>query len=119
MWGTDLRVPVQQTESDDAVSSPTITLVIIGNVRLYRDGLAAALAQYADIDVAGSFECDASAVDHVAALKARLVLVDVAARGSLELMRELRQRVHATRIVAFAVEEQQASLLAFAEAGVS
>jgi DNA-binding NarL/FixJ family response regulator len=96
-----------------------ISLVIIGNVRLYREGLASALGGHRDINVLGAFECRASVRERITKSDPQAVLVDIAARESLDVVRLLRQHSPNTKLVAFAVDEQDPALIAFAEAGVS
>lgn len=96
-----------------------ISLVIVANVRLYRQGLVAALRSRTDIDVVGAFECTPSAHDQIVACDPQVVLVDIAARASLDVVRRLRQQSSNTKLVAFAVDELDPALVAFAEAGVA
>lgn len=96
-----------------------VTLAIIANVRLYREGLASALGSHDDLEIVGVFDCHASGLDRVLAADPQVVLIDVAARESLDVVRGLRQHGPTVRLVAFAVDEQESGLVAFAEAGVA
>jgi two-component system nitrate/nitrite response regulator NarL len=103
----------------DRMTPGTIRLVIIGNVRLYREGLAVALSGRRDIDLLGAFECHPAVGEQVIAGDPHVVLIDVAARQSLEVVRALRRDCPKTKLVAFAVDEQDPALFAFAEAGLA
>jgi two-component system nitrate/nitrite response regulator NarL len=96
-----------------------VRLAVIGSVRLYREGLATALARQEDIEVVGSLACHPSVVDRLSVTLAEVVLIDVAARDSLDTVHALRQKCPNTKVVAFAVDERDSGFVGFAEAGVA
>jgi two-component system, NarL family, nitrate/nitrite response regulator NarL len=102
----------------DAPRAP-IRLLIVIDVRLYREGLAATLADHKHLFVAGTVGCYAEALPAVVNLKPDVVIIDVALADSLNLMRELRAKTPTTRIVAFAVDEDISAILDCAEAGAA
>jgi DNA-binding NarL/FixJ family response regulator len=95
-----------------------IRVMVVGDVRLYREGIAASLEHRADLEVvclarsgdalARAGECD---VD--------VVVLDMAMAESLDLVRRLTGAVSGLRIVAFAVEETEHDVLLCAEAGAA
>lgn len=103
---------------DKVVTSNTpITVLIAVAVRLYREGLAESLGAHACLQVHGAVGC---LVDAQAAVRNRrpdVVIVDIGLEDSLSLMRTLRAECSETRILAFAVREDIASILSCAEAG--
>lgn len=98
---------------------PRIRTLIAIDVRLYREGLAATLRAQEALQVAGTAASRDETMAAVAALSPDLVIVDVAMAGALELMRDLRAQTPATRIVAFAVDEEISAVLDCAEAGAA
>ena len=103
---------------DGSRRNRTISVLIVADVRLYREGLAASLSSRDHLQV---FAVSATRLD--AATRARelapdVVIVDIATRESLELIRDLHDQVP-TKILAFAVEEVTSDILECAEAGAA
>lgn len=95
-----------------------ITVAIVGDVRLYREGVATALARCENLEILGTVPCTTSAVQRLLAAAPAVVLLDAAAPKALDAVRYLRRMLPSTKLVAFAVEERNADLLTMAEAGV-
>jgi len=105
-------------EREPAVTQ--ITLVIVSDVRLYREGIAAALAHRGRIAVLATASSVAESLDCVRSLSPDVVVVDMAIRDSLAGIRSLATRTTpGTKIVAFAVDELESEIASCAEAGVS
>jgi DNA-binding NarL/FixJ family response regulator len=100
-------------------SRPRIRTLIVIDVRLYREGLAATLGSHENLHVAGTAGSRADAFSAVDESKPDVVIVDVALAEALDLMRELRAQTPTTRIVAFAVDEDISAILDCAEAGAA
>jgi two-component system, NarL family, nitrate/nitrite response regulator NarL len=100
-------------------SRRAIGVLIVADVRLYREGLATSLAsrEHLFVVATSSDRSDARAKVHEAGPD--VVVVDVAMRESLELIRDLRREAGATKILAFAVEEVASDILDCAEAGAA
>jgi len=94
------------------------TLIVI-DVRLYREGLTANLCDRECLFVAGTAGSRADALLAVHTHTPDVVIIDVALAQSLDLMRDLRAQTPATRIVAFAVDEDVSAILDCAEAGAA
>jgi two-component system, NarL family, nitrate/nitrite response regulator NarL len=95
-------------------------VLIVADVRLYREGLAGSLATCSRFDVVGACANRAEGRDRVLQLHPDVVLVDVAAtEDSLELIRDLRSEVPGCKVLAFAVEENGAHIIECAEAGAA
>jgi DNA-binding NarL/FixJ family response regulator len=99
--------------------SATVRLLIVIEVRLYREGLAATLRDHPRLTIVGTADGRAAAVEVVRQQTPDLVIIDVALPESLDLMRDLRAQTPATRIVAFAVHEDITAVLDCAEAGAA
>jgi len=91
---------------------------VISDVRLYREGLISLLASQTQLDIVGTGG-SADFSDRISALRPDVLLLDLAARGSLTIPRCAQQVLPAVRTVAFAVGEADENVLACAEAGFS
>lgn len=96
-----------------------ITLLIVGDVRLYREGLAASLASRTHFAIAATSASRADALTKVLTHAPDVVIIDMATPESLELMGDLRREAAETRILAFAVQEVPSDILVCAEAGAA
>src|SRR4029453_7780753 len=95
----------------------TTGVLIVADVRLYREGLAGTLSSSPGLIVVGTSSSRADARKQVGTLRPDVVLIDVATSESLELIRDLRGEGTNCRILAFAVTEGSADILECAEAG--
>jgi two-component system nitrate/nitrite response regulator NarL len=102
-----------------SVDEPTLRVLVVVGVRLYREGLAASLARRPGLVVVGSAARESDALEGAHALSPDVVIVDARIRQSLDLMRELRRSRPSTRILAFAVEEDDMAIMDCAEAGAA
>jgi DNA-binding NarL/FixJ family response regulator len=93
--------------------------VIAADVRLYREGLAASLANCSRLAVVGTCADRQEARARVRELNPDVLVVDVASRDSLELIGDLRAEAPQCKVLAFAVEETPADILECAEAGAA
>jgi two-component system nitrate/nitrite response regulator NarL len=96
-----------------------IGVLIVADVRLYREGLAGSLTSRAHILVLGTSADRADARERVRELRPDVVVIDMATRESLDLVRDLRDEAIAPRVLAFAVEEVASDILECAEAGAA
>lgn len=103
----------------NGLASEAARVVILSDVRLYREGLAASLARQPTLAVVGLADTSATATAHVVALQPDLVVLDVATARNLEMADRLRSRMPALTIIAFAVNEVEHEVLACAAAGVA
>lgn len=98
--------------------SPT-SVFIVADVRLYREGLAKSLAGCSRLVVVGSSASRTDARERIPQLRPDVVLIDVAMRDSLELIRDLRADASRCKVLAFAVEDVAADIIECAEAGAA
>jgi DNA-binding NarL/FixJ family response regulator len=96
-----------------------IRVLIVADVRLYREGLAASLSGRAQLSVIATCDGRAEALAGLRDLRADVAVVDMATRESLELIGDLRRRSDAMKILAFAVEEVTSEILHCAAAGAT
>ena len=104
---------------DHTARSPRTSVLIVADVRLYREGLAAALSACSWITVAGTCAAGAGAREMVLRLRPDVVLVDVATQESLEIIRDLHAEAQRSKVLAFAVEEVAPDIIECAKAGAA
>jgi len=97
----------------------TTGVLIVADVRLYREGLAGKLSSSPGLIVVGTSSTRADARKQVGTLHPDVVLIDVATSESLELICDLRSEGTNCKILAFAVTEGSADILECAEAGAA
>ena len=97
----------------------TTRVLIVADVRLYREGLAGKLSSSPRLVVMGTSSSRADTRERVGTLLPDVVLIDVATAESLELIRDLRGEGPHCKILAFAVTEGSADILECAEAGAA
>jgi len=102
-----------------ASSRARIRLVVVADVRLYRDGLAAALGRFDHLIVAGVAGDAAEAVRLVQQAVPDVAIVDISLDGGLGLFRELRALALTTKVIAFGVYDDSAAIIRCAEAGAA
>ena len=96
-----------------------INVVVVSDVRLYREGIAAALARRDTIAVVGVAAGVPEALCQVESSKPDVVVFDMATRDSLGGIRALAASATHSRIVAFGVDEHGSDIVSCAEAGVA
>jgi DNA-binding NarL/FixJ family response regulator len=92
-------------------------IYLVANVRLYREGLVNSLSRHPGVEVLGA-SSRADAMSDIGVLRADVILVDVSERDNLKLARQVSHTLPTLRIVALAVTESEADVLACAEAGI-
>jgi two-component system nitrate/nitrite response regulator NarL len=101
---------------DRAPWARTMRVVIVAEIRLYREGLAGALSNHG-IVVAELADGHDEALQCVARTSPDVVVLDMALPDSGELVRALRRRAADSRVVVVGVPENESAVIACAEAG--
>jgi DNA-binding NarL/FixJ family response regulator len=96
-----------------------IRVLVVSDVRLYREGVASALARRDAMVVVGAESSVPDAVARLATDSVRIVVVDMAINGSLAAVRAIAAASPHVKIVALAIDERAADIPAFAEAGLA
>lgn len=109
----EVQLPISCTHSGPS------RVLVLSDVRLYREGLVASLVHYADISVVGSGPVGGNALPHVGEVVPDVLILDFAASDSLGLARLVHTQSPTVRVVAFAVRELETEIVACAEAGIS
>lgn len=101
------------------VEQGEVRVVVAASVRLYRDGIALSLRQQG-IQVVALVSDAHETLAAVVAYPADVVLLDVSMEGAHDVIRALGERTPATRVVAFAVDDDHDDeVLACAEMGIA
>lgn len=95
-----------------------IRVLVIAGVRLYRDGIGAALARDARIEVVGTASTAAEALALAREREPDAAVLDLGAAGP-SVVRELTEAAPRLRVVALAVQEVDADVVDWAEAGIA
>ena len=96
-----------------------VSVLVVADVRLYREGLAHALANRRELDVVGTVPSSDAASEALANLCPDVVLVDVAVTDGLATVRWVANAFPGTKVVALALSESEADVITFAEAGAA
>jgi two-component system, NarL family, nitrate/nitrite response regulator NarL len=96
-----------------------ISVLIVSEIRLYREGLAALLARWDCLSVIGTATQADEALHKACELNPSAVVLDQALPESLVLSRALVQARPDIRVVALGVPDSEESVLSFAEAGIA
>jgi two-component system, NarL family, nitrate/nitrite response regulator NarL len=123
MPGGTLKRPIEDSGSSASDVCGTVPAVprvyVVSDVRLYRDGLIASLAGESRLDVFGAGG-SGDVLSQIAVSRPEVLLLDIAARDSLQIPRRARQALPGLIVVAFAVADaEEGNVLACAEAGIS
>jgi two-component system, NarL family, nitrate/nitrite response regulator NarL len=102
-----------------ATFQSAIRVLVLSNVRLHREGLALALVRYGQVEVVGTAAACVEVLDQVQNDHPDAVLLDNAIAGGLTMIRAIIERTPNTKVVAFAVADDDAHVLACAEAGAA
>jgi two-component system, NarL family, nitrate/nitrite response regulator NarL len=96
-----------------------ISVLMVADVRLYREGLAAAIGNRSHLALVAACSNRAEALIQARALRPDVIVVDMAMRDGLEFIREVRDGQVLAKILVFAVDEATSDVMRCAEAGAS
>ncbi len=96
-----------------------IRVLPVAEVRLYREGLASSLACRENMVVVGTATTRDEALTLVASAQPDIVVLDMATRDGLEIVRAITSTAPSVKVIAFAIEGLDREILACAEAGVA
>jgi DNA-binding NarL/FixJ family response regulator len=104
---------------DAPSSARTTRILIMGDIRLYREGLRDILGRHPGFAVVGTAaDCD-EGLASVRDLRPDVVLVDMAMPESIPAVREIAAADRSAKVVALAVPEVERDVIDCAEAGVA
>ena len=96
-----------------------IRILVVANIRLFRDGLAEALARRAGMCVVGTADSGEDALLHLAELAPTVVLMDQAVPQSLAAIHAITAHDPELKVIALGEPLDENDVLAFAAAGVA
>jgi len=96
-----------------------VSLLIVADVRLYREGLSCSLDHREGLTVLGEASNAQTALQLATSTLPDIVVVDMATRDSLAIVRAITSHAPRVKIIAFGIEEIESEILACAEAGVA
>jgi len=96
-----------------------IRILLVADIRLYREGLAQILGRERSLSVVGAVADFDSALAAARALQPDVVLIDEATPDSCRMIRAIRTQTPELKVVALAVQETDKHVLDCAEAGVA
>jgi DNA-binding NarL/FixJ family response regulator len=97
----------------------SVRVFVAAHVRFYREALAEILAREDGLEVVGACGERGEILARVAEVGPDVVLLDPAAAGSIDLIRELAALAVGVKVVVLASSEAELDVIAYAEAGVS
>jgi DNA-binding NarL/FixJ family response regulator len=95
-----------------------IRLVIIAEVRLYRDGLSQILGRSDEIEVVLTASHWRAAVTRLPEVRPDVVLLDIPAAQARAALHEVAAATSSARLVALGVTDEDVAIVSWAEAGV-
>jgi len=105
--------------NDPRESAPGLRMLVASEIRFLRDSLGEVLGRNQDRVVIGYAQESSEIVRMSEALMPDIVLLDAALRDGITAVRQLRETTAKPRIIVFAVIETAASILSWAEAGIT
>lgn len=96
-----------------------ISVVILADIRLYREGLADVLGRQPGIRVVGTAATDTEGIACVGETNPDVALIDMAMLDSAGVVRSLGMAAPSVKVLALAVPETDSHVLACAEAGIA
>jgi DNA-binding NarL/FixJ family response regulator len=96
-----------------------IRTLVVADTRLFRDGLAHALASVAEIDVVATARGSEEALARIAELGPAIALVDTGGADGTAAVRALVDGAPEVDVLALAVPERETEIVMLAEAGVA
>jgi len=102
--------------SRDATGHARVSILIVADVRLYRESLAMALSSRGFAPVVGAAK-RLEGLRKAREFRPAVAIVDIASRGALDLITALRQDPVRPKILGLAVDEETSDVIECAEAG--
>jgi two-component system nitrate/nitrite response regulator NarL len=107
----------RQLDLDDGAAG--LRIVIVSDIRLYRDGLAHVLSLLDDVADVATCETAIECLAHAHRSAPDIILLDMSTTSSDSAARLFSRELRSARIVALAVPESEPRILACVEAGVT
>jgi len=102
-----------------SATSKRVSVFVVSEVRIYREGIASNLQQHSELEVVGTSATTLDTVRRLTPVCPDVIVLDVSSRHSVELVRSLRRELSSVKIIVFGIEESEEQILAYAESGVA
>lgn len=119
--GATLPISVSRGDAEVAEGAgrpPRARLLVVSDVRLYREGLVYCLRRRPAVSVVGTAATTDEALRVGTAERPDVVLIDITMPDALAATRTLSARLDDVKIIALAVSDRERDIVACAEAGV-
>ena len=113
------RILAAPASHDPDLAQSLTSIVVVADVRLYREGLCNALSRQENLVIEGEAASIESALRVVTSTHPDVVVLDMATQASLDIARAINRSAPQVKIVAFAIEEVDRNIFACAEAGIA
>jgi DNA-binding NarL/FixJ family response regulator len=98
---------------------PAVRVMVLADVRLYREGLANLLGGHESLALVGAGPADGGVTERVASCQPDVVLIDVEAACNTTIVRDLQRLTPPIRVIAYGVQDEEQQALRCAETGVA
>ena len=98
---------------------PSVRVMVLADVRLYREGLATLVAAHDKLIFVGAGPVDGDVTARVIASCPDIVLLEVEAACNTTVVRELQRLAPQIRVIAYGVQDEERQALRCAETGVA
>jgi DNA-binding NarL/FixJ family response regulator len=95
------------------------TILILGQVRLYREALSCSLSAYPEINVTGATAAFEASLPQIAQAGVAVVVIDVPTIEDLEMIKALTRELPGIKIIAIVPRDDDDELLKYVEAGIA
>jgi two-component system nitrate/nitrite response regulator NarL len=109
----------ESTKPTDRAAPARTTILIVAEIRLYREGIAYLLRRHADIEVVAAAASWPEARRLLGTSLPDIVLLDMVMPGAKGIVREIRSLESAPKVIALAVPDDEDDVIACAASGVS
>jgi two-component system nitrate/nitrite response regulator NarL len=106
-------------EIEDTPVIAKTTILIVAHVRLYREGLAALLNSREHLEVSSTADDCETTLRAIATSAPDVAVIDITVPGALEIIPALRSSAAGTKVIAFALHDDEGQIIACIEAGAS
>lgn len=96
-----------------------INLVIVSDIRLYREGLSMILNEAASIGLVGNADNATQAIEVIRSCKPDIILLDMGMIDHYKVLSAIENESYKTKLIVLSVPEDETNVLTCAEAGIS
>ena len=96
-----------------------MNILVVSEIRIYRDGLCEVLARSCQNNVSGSTASLMETLDYLAQSHVDVVLLDMATAEAMSLTQTVSAEFPQVKIIAFGLTEDKNGIIEYAEAGIS